>query len=44
MLQVMMSYRGLSTVSRKNLVKRLDTVDKPRYDIEHALAYPRNNA
>ncbi|WP_342270298.1 palindromic element RPE4 domain-containing protein [Rickettsia endosymbiont of Orchestes rusci] len=28
------SYRGLTTVSRKNLNKRLDAVVKPRHDTE----------
>ncbi|WP_342269722.1 palindromic element RPE4 domain-containing protein [Rickettsia endosymbiont of Orchestes rusci] len=28
------SYRGLTTVSRKLMIKRLDTVVKPRYDTE----------
>ncbi|WP_341793797.1 MULTISPECIES: palindromic element RPE4 domain-containing protein [unclassified Rickettsia] len=28
------SYRGLTTVSRKTLIKRLDAVVKPRHDTE----------
>ncbi|WP_341793918.1 MULTISPECIES: palindromic element RPE4 domain-containing protein [unclassified Rickettsia] len=28
------SYRGLTTVSRKALIKRLDAVVKPRHDTE----------
>ncbi len=30
----LMSYRGPATVSRKSLIKRLDTVARPRYDIK----------
>ncbi|MCC8369733.1 MAG: palindromic element RPE4 domain-containing protein, partial [Rickettsia endosymbiont of Oxypoda opaca] len=39
----MVSYRGLTTVSRKNLNKRLDSVVKPRHDIE-AIFRAMNNA